>query len=274
MTRLGQASRITCSIDSPTLYHAVGQGALAIEIRSGDARVRETLRGVGHWQTEWRCAAERGCLRVLEGGCSVPVGVESKLEELDESTELSLDVEDFEPLQPDSPTLWFSGIFNPSLPIPESSTSLPPLLTRRARLTLSTCVTSLDGTTQVVHSPPAIVVGSYQQAERWGETCAREVRDTGGKDILDEIGRVRRERERRDLERAIEKSRAELARTASHSHPVRPSMMRQEVHTREDGEGDGEEDDGGHLGLDGVVSSLTRTTLAPKSPPGEGLGAT
>lgn len=217
------AHRITCPLNSPTLYHAVGQGALGVEIRSGDSRVREVLRGVGHWQTEWRCGAERACLRVLEGGCSVPVGVESELEELEEDVEAELDQEDFVPLEPDSPMLWFSGILDPTTPLPtSSSTSLPSLTTRRARLTLRTCVTSLDGSSQVIHSPPGIVVGSYQQAERFGEICALAIREKGGKEILEEVGRVRRERERRDLERAIEKSRAE----ASGSKVPRPGLGR------------------------------------------------
>lgn len=36
---------------------------------------------LNHWQTVWACLAERACLRVLEGGCSVPVGVWSTLTE-------------------------------------------------------------------------------------------------------------------------------------------------------------------------------------------------
>ena len=83
LLRLGWKSRISSDISPPTLYHAVSQGALAVEIRSNDAEAREFCRAITHWQTEWRCAAERACLRVLEGGCSVPVGTHTILVEKD-----------------------------------------------------------------------------------------------------------------------------------------------------------------------------------------------
>ena len=221
LTRISSAHRVTSPISSPQLYHAVGQGALGVEIRSGDVRVREAMRGIGHWQTEWRCAAERGCLRVLEGGCSVPVGVESTLEELDPEEEDNAQdpafaKEQFDPIVEESPMLWFSGIVDPSHSLPVSRppsppgtprvSTLPPLKPRRARLTLRACVTSLDGSQQVVFAPHSVIVRNYQEAERWGEVCAQQVKVQGGKAILDEVTAIRRERERRDLERALQKS--------------------------------------------------------------------
>ncbi|KAK7688232.1 hypothetical protein QCA50_008602 [Cerrena zonata] len=82
LVRLGWGSRITTDLHPPTLFHAVSQGALAIEIRSDDHEAKEFCRSITHWETEWRCAAERACLRVLEGGCSVPVGIHTELSEL------------------------------------------------------------------------------------------------------------------------------------------------------------------------------------------------
>ncbi|XAO23122.1 porphobilinogen deaminase [Cryptococcus bacillisporus CA1280] len=224
LERLGMAHRATSPLSSPTLMHAVGQGALAIEIRSTDPRVRNCLRRLGHWQTEWSCGAERGCLRVLEGGCSVPVGVESELVELDEDEiaahpELLEGVEDpfkdqeESALEGDSPMLWFSGLVDttsaatPSTPT-FSSHSLPPLRTRLAKLTLHSCVTSTDGSKHVLFTPPPVLVRSYRQAEQFGEECARKLRGMGAGEILDEINKLRKERELRDLESAIERSRA------------------------------------------------------------------
>ncbi|WVN85399.1 porphobilinogen deaminase [Cryptococcus depauperatus CBS 7841] len=223
LERLGMAHRATSPLSSPILMHAVGQGALAVEIRSGDSRVRNCLRGLGHWPTEWSCGAERGCLRVLEGGCSVPVGVESELVELDEEeiaahpelldgAEEPYKDERETPLQEDSPMLWFSGLVDTSsAPTPStptfSSHSLPPLRTRLAKLMLKSCVTSTDGTKHVLFVPPPVIVRSYRQAERFGEDCARKLRAIGAGEILDEINRLRKERELRDLENAIERSR-------------------------------------------------------------------
>jgi hydroxymethylbilane synthase len=79
LVRLGFGDRVTSDIVAPTLFHAVGQGALAVEIRANDDEARRLCDALTHWQTLWRCLAERACLRVLEGGCSVPVGVHSEL---------------------------------------------------------------------------------------------------------------------------------------------------------------------------------------------------
>ncbi|KAI9445510.1 hypothetical protein H4582DRAFT_932196 [Lactarius indigo] len=79
LVRLGFGDRVTSDIVAPTLFHAVGQGALAVEIRADDAEARRLCDALTHWQTSWRCLAERALLRVLEGGCSVPVGVQSEL---------------------------------------------------------------------------------------------------------------------------------------------------------------------------------------------------
>lgn len=79
MVRLGMGDRITSDISPPTLFHAVSQGALGVEVRSDDVEAIELCKKLTHRETAWRCLAERACLRVLEGGCSVPVGVSSSL---------------------------------------------------------------------------------------------------------------------------------------------------------------------------------------------------
>ena len=59
------------------ILHAVGQGALGIEAREDDERILEMLKGLQDQKTMLACAAERSVMRTLEGGCSVPIGVET-----------------------------------------------------------------------------------------------------------------------------------------------------------------------------------------------------
>ncbi|SCU85276.1 LADA_0D06612g1_1 [Lachancea dasiensis] len=73
--------RITQRLDSSVMYHAVGQGALGIEMRSKDPWVTEILEKINHKETSICCIAERSLMRTLEGGCSVPIGVESRYDE-------------------------------------------------------------------------------------------------------------------------------------------------------------------------------------------------
>lgn len=53
---------------------APAQGALAIEIRADDARLRRQLDGVDHLPSHRAVDAERAFLAALGGGCTTPVG--------------------------------------------------------------------------------------------------------------------------------------------------------------------------------------------------------
>ena len=61
--------------------HAVSQGALGIECRQDDDRVIKMLNYLSDEETVLRCVAERAFLTTLNGGCSAPIGVNSKITE-------------------------------------------------------------------------------------------------------------------------------------------------------------------------------------------------
>lgn len=81
LTRLGLGHRITMCLDAPDMYYAVGQGALGIEIRKGDTRIKGLLSKLEHMATSFCCLAERSLMRYLEGGCLVPIGVHTHYDE-------------------------------------------------------------------------------------------------------------------------------------------------------------------------------------------------
>ncbi|BAU14047.1 porphobilinogen deaminase [Leptolyngbya sp. NIES-3755] len=80
LNRLELSDRIHLLIPSDISLHAVGQGALGIECREGDTEILEILKVLQHQPTAYRCYAERAFLRELEGGCQVPIGVNTKIE--------------------------------------------------------------------------------------------------------------------------------------------------------------------------------------------------
>ncbi len=73
LTRLGWADRISEYLPVEKFLPAVGQGALAIEIRRSDKETAALLRPFNHVPTEWSVAAERALLRALGGGCRAPI---------------------------------------------------------------------------------------------------------------------------------------------------------------------------------------------------------
>lgn len=79
LQRLGMKSRIHQVIPSEISLHAVGQGALGIECREGDMEILELIKVIEHPETRDRTLAERSFLRSLEGGCQVPIGVNTKI---------------------------------------------------------------------------------------------------------------------------------------------------------------------------------------------------
>ena len=77
VARLGWSDRISFTLDPgvDSCCYAVGQGALAVELRRGDNRVLKLLKPLNDPQTLCCCLAERAFLKGLDGGCSTPVGV-------------------------------------------------------------------------------------------------------------------------------------------------------------------------------------------------------
>jgi hydroxymethylbilane synthase len=80
LQRLGMADRIHQAIPAELSLHAVGQGALGIECREGDEEILAVIKVLEHTPTAQRCHAERAFLRELEGGCQVPIGVNTVVE--------------------------------------------------------------------------------------------------------------------------------------------------------------------------------------------------
>lgn len=59
---------------------AGGQGVIALQARRDDARVRELIDAVNDRETQTCLRAEREFLRLLDGDCDSPVGVQAKVE--------------------------------------------------------------------------------------------------------------------------------------------------------------------------------------------------
>ncbi len=74
LLRLGLADRVTAFLEPPDWLPAPGQGALAVETRLGDRRIRQLISAVDDRAAWAETAAERALLEKLEGGCQVPVG--------------------------------------------------------------------------------------------------------------------------------------------------------------------------------------------------------
>lgn len=80
LQRLNMGDRVHQIIKKEICLHAVGQGALGLECRERDEEILEILKVLEHEPTRDRCYAERAFLRELEGGCQVPIGVNTTIE--------------------------------------------------------------------------------------------------------------------------------------------------------------------------------------------------
>lgn len=72
--RLELDARVKQIIPTAIMLPAVAQGVIGVEIREGDAKTAEVFARLNN-QDSWDCvSAERSFLRMLEGGCQVPIG--------------------------------------------------------------------------------------------------------------------------------------------------------------------------------------------------------
>ena len=73
LKRLGLAGTETAILEVEEMLPAVAQGAIGIECRTGDTRVRDRLAPLNHQDTAICIAAERAMLAALDGSCRTPI---------------------------------------------------------------------------------------------------------------------------------------------------------------------------------------------------------
>lgn len=78
--RLDLEARVSERLPLREFPPAVAQGAVAVEIRDGDATTARWVGRLDHAPTRIATAAERALLNRLEGGCQVPVGAHATVD--------------------------------------------------------------------------------------------------------------------------------------------------------------------------------------------------
>jgi hydroxymethylbilane synthase len=81
LKRLGKTELIQQILPAEIMCPAAGQGALAIEIRKGDAATRELLAFLDDRAARAATTCERALLNRLGGGCQVPIGAFAEIRE-------------------------------------------------------------------------------------------------------------------------------------------------------------------------------------------------
>jgi hydroxymethylbilane synthase len=81
LERLGLGQAVTELLDQDWMLPAVGQGALGLECRADDKAVLSIMSRLNDPPTMSKTRAERAFLRTLGGGCSLPVGAVTQLEQ-------------------------------------------------------------------------------------------------------------------------------------------------------------------------------------------------
>ncbi len=81
LRRLQLANRISLLLAPPTVLPAIGQGAIGIECRADDQRVRDVLKLITNKDVMACATAERSLLRHMRAGCHAPLGALTTLED-------------------------------------------------------------------------------------------------------------------------------------------------------------------------------------------------
>lgn len=197
--RLGWKDRVNLYLEKQDMMYAVSQGAMAVECRDNDVETISMLSKIHDHDTALRVTAERVFMKELDGGCSVPLGTWSSLDEqglcvsgavfsvdgkemlYSEQTEL-LPNNSFLPRPSACPMFPTSGFF--------SHHQVDMIHGQRPKLTSDVrSVKGLLSNNIIVHRTgmccPTHDVSKYDLAERCGKHIAASLIRKGAKEVLD-----------------------------------------------------------------------------------------
>lgn len=81
MNRLGLTDKISLVLPPTEFIPAPAQGALAVQIRSDDIELAEFIRQIDDENSRIEVETERYVLEAMHGGCSIPLGVYSEIQD-------------------------------------------------------------------------------------------------------------------------------------------------------------------------------------------------
>ena len=81
LKRLSLEGQIDQFLETDFILPAIGQGALGIEIRLEDSRIRKLVVSLNDSNTAREIEAERALLKTMQGGCQVPVAAFARLQQ-------------------------------------------------------------------------------------------------------------------------------------------------------------------------------------------------
>jgi hydroxymethylbilane synthase len=79
LKRLGREAAATAVLEVDQFLPAVGQGAVGIEARAADTRIRDLLTKINHVETLAAVQTERAFLAVLDGSCRTPIAGHARI---------------------------------------------------------------------------------------------------------------------------------------------------------------------------------------------------
>jgi len=80
LRRLGREGEIGFRVPEDRMVPAAGQGALALQVRSGDEETTAAVRAIGDPVAFAELRAERACFTRLDADCSTPIGVHARVD--------------------------------------------------------------------------------------------------------------------------------------------------------------------------------------------------
>jgi hydroxymethylbilane synthase len=80
LRRLGREAEIGFAIPTGEMVPAAGQGALALQVRSGDGGSAAAVEAIGDARALRELSAERAAVALLDAGCATPIGVHARLD--------------------------------------------------------------------------------------------------------------------------------------------------------------------------------------------------
>ena len=155
LKRLGYERRISEILPTSLMLPAVGQGAIAIETLASNSEIVDMLKFLNDSDTEAATNAERAFLKVVEGGCQVPVGVFGRVE---------------------------GSFFDKESVSASSNHSAERRLSTipTKKITVEAVIASIDGQ-KIIRDK---LIGSVEDSINLGESLANKLLDNGGREIL------------------------------------------------------------------------------------------